>query len=66
MKKQNQPVMFSSKDLYMSSYLKAADFPLQDEPELKDALKKYYAGTALVARPYLSKVSKVYAHRRIA
>ena len=52
------------KDLYISSYLKAKGFPLedatldgrgrtifhfQDTPELKTALKEYYTGKALVS-----------------
>ena len=64
MNQQNQPEVYSSKDLYISSYLKALAFPLhdatlddrgrtifhfEDTPELKVSLKKYYTGTALVS-----------------
>lgn len=59
-----QSELYSSKDLYISSYLKALAFPLhdatldergrtifhfEDTPELKVALKKYYTGSALVS-----------------
>lgn len=58
------PQTTSFKDLYISSYLKAKSFPLhnadldyqgrtifhfRETPELLQALKEYYAGTALVS-----------------
>ncbi len=64
MTNQGQSESFSSKDLYISSYLKAIGLPLQyaslddrgrtifhfeDTPKLKEALKKYYTGAALVS-----------------
>lgn len=64
MTNQNQPEIFSSKDLYISSYFKAIGEPLHDAtlddrgrtifhfhetPEFKEALKKYYTGAALVS-----------------
>lgn len=64
MKKEYHPEIFSSKDLYISSYLKAIGEPLhdatlddrgrtifhfEDTADLKTALKKYYTGAALVS-----------------
>ena len=64
MKKESEPEIYSSKDLYISSYLKALAYPLHDATldargrtifhfedtlELKEALKKYYTGAALVS-----------------
>lgn len=64
MNQQNQPEIFFTKDLYISSYLKAIGlslldatldergrtiFHFKDTPELKVTLKKYYTGTALVS-----------------
>lgn len=63
--KQGTPQQITSfKDLYISSYLKAKGFPLHnadldhkgrtifhflETPELSEALRKYYDGTALVS-----------------
>ena len=64
MKDRTPPQITSFKDLYISSYLKAKGFPLHNAdldqqgrtvfhfkeiPELLQALKDYYAGTALVS-----------------
>ena len=64
MSSKNQPQIFSSKDLYISSYLKAIGeslhdatlddrgrtiFHFEDTADLKTALKKYYTGAALVS-----------------
>ena len=64
MRPENLPQITSFKDLYISAYLKACGFPLhnadldhqgrtifhfKETPELLQALKDYYAGTALVS-----------------
>lgn len=64
MKQKIQSRITSFKDLYISAYLKAKGFPLHnadldlngrtifhflETPEISQALKDYYAGTALVS-----------------
>lgn len=63
MRQKSSPQIFCSKDLYISSYLKAKGFPLHnadldtqgrtvfqfiETSELKKALMQFYDGTALV------------------